>query len=30
MKTVYIEVFQEAFNFPTITSKKGRWMCKFP
>ena len=26
MKTVYIEVFQEVFHFPTITTKKGRWM----
>jgi len=26
MKTIYIEVFQEAFNFPEITTKKGRWM----
>lgn len=26
MKTVYIEVFQEVFHFPIITSKKGRWM----
>lgn len=26
MKTVYIEVFQEAFHFPEITTKKGRWM----
>lgn len=24
MKTVYIEVFQEVFNFPDISSKKGR------
>lgn len=27
MKTIYIEVFQEVFNFPTITTKKGRWIC---
>lgn len=26
MKTVYIEVFQSALNFPPITTKKGRWM----
>src|SRR3984957_9163963 len=26
MKTVYIEVFQEVFHFPEITTKKGRWM----
>ncbi|KAF2152768.1 transmembrane amino acid transporter [Myriangium duriaei CBS 260.36] len=26
MKTVYIEVFESAFNFPTITSKKGKWL----
>ena len=26
MKTVYIEVFQEAFHFPEITTKRGRWM----
>ncbi|EAS31534.3 amino acid transporter [Coccidioides immitis RS] len=26
MKTVYIEVFQEAFKFPPITTRKGRWM----
>lgn len=26
MKTVYIEVFQQAFNFPEITTKKGRWI----
>ncbi|EEP77878.1 predicted protein [Uncinocarpus reesii 1704] len=26
MKTVYIEVFQEVFKFPPITTKKGRWM----
>ncbi|KAJ3498815.1 hypothetical protein NLG97_g825 [Lecanicillium saksenae] len=26
MKTVYIEVFQEIFNFPPIASKRGRWM----
>ena len=26
MKTVYIEVFQEIFHFPEITTKKGRWM----
>lgn len=26
MKTVYIEVFQQAFGFPEISSKKGRWM----
>lgn len=26
MKTVYIEVFQEVFNFPPITTKKGRWL----
>jgi hypothetical protein len=26
MKTVYIEVFQEVFKFPEITTKKGRWM----
>jgi hypothetical protein len=24
MKTVYIEVFQQAFHFPEITSKKGK------
>jgi hypothetical protein len=26
MKTVYIEVFQEVFHFPEITTKKGRWL----
>ncbi|OAA57266.1 Transmembrane amino acid transporter family protein [Cordyceps fumosorosea ARSEF 2679] len=26
MKTVYIEVFQEMFNFPPIASSRGRWM----
>ncbi|KAJ5553154.1 hypothetical protein N7494_002532 [Penicillium frequentans] len=26
MKTVYMEVFQEVFNFPTITTRRGRWM----
>jgi amino acid permease len=26
MKTVYIEVFQEVFNFPEIATKKGRYM----
>lgn len=26
MKTVYVEVFQEAFNFPPIATKQGRWM----
>lgn len=26
MKTVYIEVLQEIFNMPHITTKKGRWM----
>lgn len=26
MKTVYIEVFQEIFNFPNIVTKKGRIM----
>ena len=26
MKTVYIEVFQEVFKFPPITTRKGRWM----
>ena len=26
MKTIYIEVFQEVFNFPPITTRKGRWM----
>lgn len=25
MKTVYLEVFQEIFNFPAITTKKGQW-----
>ena len=25
MKTVYIEVFQEVFHFPEITTKRGRW-----
>jgi len=26
MKTVYVEVFQEIFNFPILQSKKGRWL----
>lgn len=26
MKTIYIEVFQEVFDFPPITTTKGRWM----
>jgi len=26
MKTVYIEVFQEVFNFPPIVTRRGRWM----
>ena len=26
MKTVYIEVFQEIFHFPEITTKRGKWM----
>lgn len=26
MKVIYIEVFQEAFNFPPITTTRGRWM----
>jgi hypothetical protein len=26
MKTVYIEVFQQIFKFPEITTPKGRWM----
>lgn len=26
MKTIYIEVFQQVFNFPSIVTKKGRWM----
>ncbi|KAJ5197843.1 transmembrane amino acid transporter [Penicillium cinerascens] len=26
MKTVYIEVFQEVFSFPPITTRRGRWM----
>lgn len=26
MKTVYIEVFQEAFGFPIITTRKGKYM----
>jgi hypothetical protein len=26
MKTVYIEVFQEVFHFPVITTKKGRML----
>jgi hypothetical protein len=26
MKTVYIEVFQEALNFPPIASNRGKWM----
>ncbi|KAI6911662.1 hypothetical protein KC318_g3728 [Hortaea werneckii] len=25
MKTVYLEVFQEIFNFPAITTRKGQW-----
>ncbi|KAI7306026.1 amino acid transporter-like protein [Hortaea werneckii] len=25
MKTVYLEVFQEIFNFPSITTRKGQW-----
>lgn len=25
MKTIYIEVFQEVFHFPEITTKRGRW-----
>ncbi|KAI7351815.1 hypothetical protein KC354_g12273 [Hortaea werneckii] len=25
MKTVYLEVFQEIFNFPEITTRKGQW-----
>ncbi|KAI7110403.1 hypothetical protein KC339_g60 [Hortaea werneckii] len=27
MKTVYLEVFQEIFNFPAITTRKGQWCC---
>ncbi|KAK5108117.1 hypothetical protein LTR62_008771 [Meristemomyces frigidus] len=32
MKTVYLEVFQEIFNFPPITTKKGTilWYCLGP
>ena len=26
MKTIYIEVFQEVFHLPEITTRKGRWM----
>lgn len=30
MKTVYIEVFQQAFGFPEITTKKGRILWYIP
>ncbi|KAK3721132.1 hypothetical protein LTR37_003422 [Vermiconidia calcicola] len=32
MKTVYLEVFQQTFNFPPITTKKGKimWYCLGP
>ena len=32
MKTVYLEVFQEVFNFPPISTKKGKilWYCLGP
>lgn len=26
MKTVYLEVFEEVFNFPSLNTKKGRWL----
>lgn len=26
LKTIYLEVFQEIFKFPEITTKKGRWL----
>jgi len=32
MKTVYLEVFQQVFKFPPITTKKGQilWYCLGP